>query len=949
MLSEVNVFRNSETKLGKEKSLGPMICDDSLKFNSDEMKILSRGPKFMVRNELDLEDFNVELEKMLFKQRFDEMDQGKDDCLTVSQRDQEAFSAAESTNRTRLDNSNLNVKVNGSFAWEENVGNMVYNGKSRSLDLGNLKATNYKHNKVVYMPKNYNAEKESIHANRKNEMLRTFNRVANEGVNDSNLSKSEISGLKSLKNRIQTGNLVVSETDKSNRFALLTREQYHQSGLKHTKNDFELSECQVKRIQNSVNSHTWWFSEIFNCGSNWNHSDRMEKNLSDKGEQACAMQLLIKDHKNWHQSSGTPPPSRPVVSGNSGLNRHLSEMISLVIEPVASEADGFEVDSTGEMLAKIDELNDKLSNGLPNPNPELLGFVKEPSCVKEMDSQGIQDKEVLGFVKAPSCVETNICPNVDSNSPTRPKMMKNDIRAYGKIGLKTKVKPEAEILMDQVEATRIDKPKVGVLPNLADRIKAGKLIDRICKNKAIPVKGNDRTKFSQKPRQKPGKLAIVGADVVSLFPSLRNIETARLTRHAILDSKVDFCNVDYHKALRYISIVGGKDLLVKSGLGRLAPKWLGERQDLIAVGGKKSKDASNWHDSVLDMFSIEKKRIIATVLEIAVSVVMSSHVYKFMGHYYLQRDGGPIGLRSTASLANLIMKLWDMAWTKLLANEGIDWLLYYRYVDDNRTFLLPLAEGWVWTENGFEFNPIQEEIDLNSGESDQKRTTRELVKAMSSLVPFLKFEGEDHELYDDKTLPTLDTSIWWTGSKVAYKFFEKPTCPNRTLQKDSALSQDCIRSSLTQEVVRRLLNCSLDLPVVEKQSMLSKFAQKMINSGHSVASTQIILVHGVTKFNEIVRRSALPVTDPLYQPVHYDKNHKKYERKLRKFLAKSSWYSCGETVPGKTSWRASLPSEWRGSKPVQRKVHGVNFTTVLHVPSSSGGRLLKALANIEPR
>ena len=88
LLSEVNVFRNSETKLGKEKSLGPMICDDSLKFNSDEMKILSRGPKFMVRNELDLEDFNVELEKMLFKQRFDEMDQGKDDCLTVNQRDQ---------------------------------------------------------------------------------------------------------------------------------------------------------------------------------------------------------------------------------------------------------------------------------------------------------------------------------------------------------------------------------------------------------------------------------------------------------------------------------------------------------------------------------------------------------------------------------------------------------------------------------------------------------------------------------------------------------------------------------------------------------------------------------------------------------------------------------------------------------------------------------------------
>ena len=95
------------------------------------------------------------------------------------------------------------------------------------------------------------------------------------------------------------------------------------------------------------------------------------------------------------------------------------------------------------------------------------------------------------------------------------------------------------------------------------------------------------------------------------------------------------------------------------------------------------------------MFNVEKRRIVATVLEIAVTVIMSSHVYKFMGRYFLQKDGGPIGLRSTASLANLIMKIWDMAWVELLSREGLDVLLYYRYVDDNRTYLFPLAEGWV--------------------------------------------------------------------------------------------------------------------------------------------------------------------------------------------------------------------------------------------------------------
>ena len=44
----------------------------------------------------------------------------------------------------------------------------------------------------------------------------------------------------------------------------------------------------------------------------------------------------------------------------------------------------------------------------------------------------------------------------------------------------------------------------------------------------------------------------------------------------------------YHKALQYISIVGGKELLKESGLGRLAPTWLGDREELTAKNQKMS-------------------------------------------------------------------------------------------------------------------------------------------------------------------------------------------------------------------------------------------------------------------------------------------------------------------------------------------------------------------------
>ena len=87
-------------------------------------------------------------------------------------------------------------------------------------------------------------------------------------------------------------------------------------------------------------------------------------------------------------------------------------------------------------------------------------------------------------------------------------------------------------------------------------------------------------------KQRESGLSIVGSDVKSSFPSLSNVETARLARGAILNSKVDFENEDLHKALKYIYVVGGRDLINKVGLSRLSPRWLGERPDLLRVSGE---------------------------------------------------------------------------------------------------------------------------------------------------------------------------------------------------------------------------------------------------------------------------------------------------------------------------------------------------------------------------
>ena len=70
------------------------------------------------------------------------------------------------------------------------------------------------------------------------------------------------------------------------------------------------------------------------------------------------------------------PPSRSVVSGNTGLTCHLSEQLSLIIEPITAEQSGCDIDST--VLCLIDSLNDRLSMTDLSQNRAILKSIKRP-------------------------------------------------------------------------------------------------------------------------------------------------------------------------------------------------------------------------------------------------------------------------------------------------------------------------------------------------------------------------------------------------------------------------------------------------------------------------------------------------------------------------------------------------------------------------------------------
>ena len=310
-------------------------------------------------------------------------------------------------------------------------------------------------------------------------------------------------------------------------------------------------------------------------------------------------------------------------------------------------------------------------------------------------------------------------------------------------------------------------------------------------------------------------------------------------------------------------------------------------------------------------------------------------------------------MRFTACLAAVIMKLWDQAWLESMSHEGLEIGLYVRYVDDSRNMLRPLSPGWRWSKGiGFVYNEQWADEDKKSNINLQSRTRIELTEAMNELVWFLRFTGEDGTMFADNMLPTLDTAMWISNeNQVKFIFYEKPTVPNRVLQRDTALPESTIKASLTQEVVRRLANCSLDTPGDVIRGILSNLAQKMLNSGHSKWYTKIVLVHGVTKFRYRVKCSKLDTKDSRFKPLHLSKDYREADRQIDKCLAKSNWHK--KRTDGQSNnaqaWRNELRGVWRGSRQLQRPVRGIPVTTVLQIPNTVGSVLMREIARVEPR
>ena len=179
-------------------------------------------------------------------------------------------------------------------------------------------------------------------------------------------------------------------------------------------------------------------------------------------------------------------------------------------------------------------------------------------------------------------------------------------------------------------------------------------------------------------------------------------------------------------------------------------------------------------------------------------------------------------------------------------------------------------------------------------EKEDVRTMRELSLLADSICQDLKTTFDCPGLHEDGKMPLLDLTVWTQlvakeGGKseweIVWEYYRKPCAARTVMLARSAMADRTKRSTLTQEAIRILRNCSLSVPWSRRAELLSDFSLRLKISGYS------------ERFRETVMRSALSAWDKLLeadqsgeQPLYRERTWCRDKRNKQKEAKKKHWF-----------------------------------------------------------
>ena len=338
-------------------------------------------------------------------------------------------------------------------------------------------------------------------------------------------------------------------------------------------------------------------------------------------------------------------------------------------------------------------------------------------------------------------------------------------------------------------------------------------------------------------------------DVVALYPSITGEHAGRRIREAIEKTDVSF-DADYRQALRYLARNANDQQLDAWGFGKYVPKRTKNKGTRPGMADTKKID-EKWTEPKIPDDDEIKKKIIAKCMEILTLKLYKSNVYNFNGEIRVQKKGSPIGACFAHEASRVTCGELDAEHLKLKEENRVKTEAEKRYVDDNNPVYRSIDKGYRWNKETkrLEYKDEWKEEDIANAMPDDLRTCNLLLQMMNSLHPDIQFTGDVPSKYPNNRVPMLDLQVGviyiketlnedestmsmeetpelvpedeLSENEIAYEqikweFFKKSMAAKQMLRADSAMPDKIKRTNTVQELIRRVLNITPNLPSTKK-------------------------------------------------------------------------------------------------------------------------------------
>jgi hypothetical protein len=372
-------------------------------------------------------------------------------------------------------------------------------------------------------------------------------------------------------------------------------------------------------------------------------------------------------------------------------------------------------------------------------------------------------------------------------------------------------------------------------------------------------------------------------DVKALYPSMEWNEIGRAVREMVEHSEKQIEDVDWTELSRYLAVTMTKDEIEKEGLQKVIPERKRETNRKVSVAYLVNKEnEENWTRGRVPGCN-QKKKMMGIAIANGVKVCMENHVYKVGDKNYLQMEGGPIGLELTGAVSRAFMWRWDKMYLEKARKAGMEIEMYERYVDDSNQIAVVPPKGAKYDTRE---KKVKVDKDLeNIQEEEDERIARVLLEIANDVMPCIKMEADWATKNQKKKLPILDMEVWMEKGSILYTHYEKPMSCKSILNSKSAHPANCKKGVHTQEVLRRILNCSQKLDW-EKETVpfVNDYMMRMKEAGYKEGYRKSILTNALNIY-EKKRKDEEDGKRPIFRP----KTWKKEERTKDKMMKKKTW------------------------------------------------------------